>query len=258
MHIDWLTVAAQIVNFLILVWLLRRFLYQPVVSAMARREARIGQRLREADEREGEAAKQARSFREKSAALEQAREEKLEQARVAAEQEKRRLVGEARRQVDRQHDKWREDLQREQDDLRKALQRELAESAARVARRVLADLADAALERQVVAALLRRIAALPQDERRDLTQSAEALRVTSAFELDGGQREALRKALGAGAGIEFARDGELVCGIALAAAGHKLAWNVADYLGDFEERVDALLAQRATQRPEPGAGADRE
>ena len=45
MDVDWITVSAQIVNFLILVWLLKRFLYRPVLNAMNRREQRIHQRL---------------------------------------------------------------------------------------------------------------------------------------------------------------------------------------------------------------------
>ncbi len=49
MQIDWLTVIAQIVNFLILVWLLKRFLYQPVINAMDQREQRIAERLQKAE-----------------------------------------------------------------------------------------------------------------------------------------------------------------------------------------------------------------
>ncbi|NLX99005.1 MAG: hypothetical protein GXY83_22905 [Rhodopirellula sp.] len=37
MPIDWFTVAAQVVNFLILVWLLKRFLYKPILHAIARK-----------------------------------------------------------------------------------------------------------------------------------------------------------------------------------------------------------------------------
>ena len=52
MAIDWVTVSAQIVNFLLLVWLLKRFLYQPVLSAMDRREQDIAERLGAALNRE--------------------------------------------------------------------------------------------------------------------------------------------------------------------------------------------------------------
>jgi len=55
LQIDWLTVAAQIVNFLVLIWLLQRFLYKPITNAMRRREERIEDRLAEAKEAREEA-----------------------------------------------------------------------------------------------------------------------------------------------------------------------------------------------------------
>ena len=48
MLIDWFTVVAEIVNFLILLWLLKRFLYKPVLNAMDKREATIASRENEA------------------------------------------------------------------------------------------------------------------------------------------------------------------------------------------------------------------
>ena len=34
MLIDWFTVGAQVLNFIILVWLMKRFLYQPVAGGL--------------------------------------------------------------------------------------------------------------------------------------------------------------------------------------------------------------------------------
>ena len=45
MLIDWFTVSAQVVNFLILVWLLKRFLYRPILNAIDAREKRIAKEL---------------------------------------------------------------------------------------------------------------------------------------------------------------------------------------------------------------------
>jgi F-type H+-transporting ATPase subunit b len=39
MLIDWFTVGAQVLNFLILVWLLKRFLYGPILDAIDARLA---------------------------------------------------------------------------------------------------------------------------------------------------------------------------------------------------------------------------
>ena len=41
MLIDGFTVGAQVLNFLILVWLMKRFLYQPILDAIDAREQRI-------------------------------------------------------------------------------------------------------------------------------------------------------------------------------------------------------------------------
>ena len=81
MQIDWLTVAAQIVNFLVLVWLLQRFLYKPITNAMRRREERIEERLSEAKSARTEAEEEAEALRRKKAELEDSKEEILDAAR---------------------------------------------------------------------------------------------------------------------------------------------------------------------------------
>ena len=57
MSIDWITVVAQIANFLVLVWLLKRFLYRPILDGIDAREAEITRRMAEA----GEAQKKAQA-----------------------------------------------------------------------------------------------------------------------------------------------------------------------------------------------------
>lgn len=239
MQIDWLTVSAQIVNFLILVWLLKRLLYRPVINAMSRREEQIAARLEEAEHREGEADARSREYALKSEALEQAWEKELEEARKSAAQEKRRLLDAAREEIDAQRAKWREELLREQDDFRRALKRQLAESVVEIARRALSSLADAALERQILATFLRRLRSLPQEARAPFAR--QALRLASSFDLDDEARGRVREALDAAEDIEYVRAPELVCGIAVSGAGHELEWNVSDYLEDLEQRVDAML-----------------
>jgi F-type H+-transporting ATPase subunit b len=248
MQIDWLTVVAQIVNFLILVWLLKRFLYRPVLDAMTRREERIAARLAEAAQREDEAEDRAREYREKSEALEQARNEKIEEARDAAEREGRSLLDKARHEIDEQREKWRDALRREHEDLRKTLEREVIESAVNISRRALADLADADLENGIIRTLLRRLQDLPREKRKLFAEASEPLRLSSSFDLDQETRERLREALATSAELEYRRDDGLLCGIAVIGGGHKLEWNVADYLDDIDTRVHDLLAAPTAER----------
>ena len=250
MQIDWLTVTAQIVNFLILVWVLKRVLYRPVLEAMSRREQAIAQRIGQAEQREWEADSREHSYEEKERALERERDHLLALAREEAAHVQRGLLEEARHDIDRQREKWHEELRHEQEDFRAAFRRSLAESALRIAQNALADLADAGLERQILAAFARRLRAVPDIERKELADGTGRLRVTTSFDLDETAREriaaVLRDALGDGAGIEFEyrRDPALICGVAVSSDGRKLAWSIADYVEDAEASIAELLGER--------------
>lgn len=65
MLIDWFTVGAQTLNFLILVWLMKRFLYQPVLDAIDAREQRIAQELADAAQKQAQAQQEREEFQKK-------------------------------------------------------------------------------------------------------------------------------------------------------------------------------------------------
>ena len=100
MLIDWFTVGAQLLNFIILVWLMKRFLYQPVLDAIAAREQKIAAELADAAATKAEAHRQQDEFRKKNQAFDEQRAELLRQARDAAKAERERLQLEAREAAD--------------------------------------------------------------------------------------------------------------------------------------------------------------
>lgn len=261
MQIDWLTVAAQILNFLVLAWLLKRFLYRPVIDAMTQREQRIATRLAQAAQREAQAQAEARTYRDKVAAFDRDRQAQLAQAREAAEHERRSLLESARGEARASRQRWQQELEREQDDFRTALVRELAEAAIDVARRTLTELADATLEGQALATLARRIRALPQAQRQALADAAPRLQLASSFEPEAQALQSLRQVLadtlGKAVELECVRKPELVFGVELVGGGHKLAWSVAGALDDIAEQVRTSIAQAREATHEAPAGADR-
>lgn len=240
MQIDWFTVIAQIVNFLILVYLLRRFLYRPVTEAMRRRQERVAETVREAQEREREAVEEARRLRRRQEELEGERRQILERAREEAEVTRSRLQEEARAEVAELGRRWRAELAREQEELGRGLRRQAAREVVHAARRALEDLCDAELEGRAVRVFLERLAALPEEGRRRLAADGP-VRVTTGFELDETlQAEvvaAVREQLGMDGEIELRTRDELLCGIELSAGGRRLRWSVEDYLDGLEERL---------------------
>lgn len=241
MAIDWITVTAQIINFLILVWLLKRFLYQPVLNAMDRREQRISDRLSEAQRREQAAEDEAQDYRQRRQRWEQEREQRLQEAKGEVAQQRQRLLDEARQEIDTLRQQWREELQQEQQHFLEDLKLRSARELMRIAERALTDLADADLERQVIDNFLQRLDRLDEQTRQAFAGGDQVLRIRSAFELDERARErigaALRQALGEGRDARFERHEQLICGMELTNEGQKLGWNVAEYLRVLEQRV---------------------
>lgn len=259
MQIDWLTVAAQIVNFLVLVWLLKHFLYGPVTSAMARREQRISERLESAREREDAAERERERLHQRMERLEDRRDAVLEQAREEADGEKQRLLEAARAEVEDKREQWRAQLRDEQADFRKQLRRQTAEGFAALARKALSDLADVRLEDRLVETLGARLAGLDEDEREHF-RGADELVVSTGFALDDDRRgrliELVQEHLGDDTEPGFEQDPELVCGIALTAGGRRFAWSLADYLDGFERKLTAHLDQRRRESADTESKAE--
>ena len=105
MLIDWFTVGAQALNFFILVWLMKRFLYKPILHAIDAREKRIATELANADAKKAEAQKERDEFQHKNDEFDQQRAALLSKAKDEAKTELQRLLDEARKTADAQSDK---------------------------------------------------------------------------------------------------------------------------------------------------------
>ena len=264
MQIDWITVIAQIVNFLILVWLLKRFLYGPITQAMEERQQRIAEQMREADEREQEAEEEAREHRQKRHELEERREELLREAREAAAERREELVNQAREQVEAIERRWQDNLRDEQEAFMRQLRRRMGRELCDVARNVLDDLANRELQAQVLAVFLDRLDGLDEQRREDLREALEdadrGAVITAAFDLSSGQEKDLTSAahgvLGQDAGVSFRVNERLICGVELNVGGVKVAWSLDSYLDALEESMTEALERETAQEHEEEAAAE--
>lgn len=248
MQIDWLTVAAQAVNFLILVWLLKRFLYGPVIRAMDKREQRIRERLDSAAKREQAAEDEAERYRSQQQELERTREDALAEARRDAEETRRSMKQSAQEEVDEQRRQWLKALESEQADVLKNLTREVGRQVAHATRKALSDLADAELEAQAVRIFLKRLHALDEDERKAIADTlkggGEAV-VSTTFDLPkklrGEIESAIAGLLGDEVELRFEQNADLACGVALAVADRRISWSVDQYLAGLEQDLADLV-----------------
>jgi len=250
--VDWQTILWQVLNFLVLVWLLKKLLYGRIIKAMDEREATIAGRLRDAERKRQDAEAEAARYRQQQAELDAQRGALMAEAKQQADATRAALIQEARREVDALETRWRETIERQRTAFLQDLRQRATRETFAIARRVLADLADTELEARIVKVFLARLEALPDEDWQALADSVRdgdaeepELVVRSVFELPDerrGQVEAMvRDHVGEGIALRFEQAFDPLCGIELRGEGRKVAWTVEHYLGGLEESfADAL------------------
>lgn len=251
MLIDWFTVGAQIVNFLILVGLLKYFLYGRITRAMREREEKIAARLAEAQEREEEAEQEIKRYQQKNVELSQQWDQMVAQARKEAEKEHKRLLHEAREEVEITKARWYEAIEREKEAFLADLRQRAGRHIYNIARQALADLVNVELEERIVQAFGQRLERLDEDMRQALRASLDTdqgVVITSAFPLpeDAKTRisEILQRYTGGVVKLEYRTSPEVISGIELKFPGHKMGWSLNNYLEALEEDLQGALEEK--------------
>jgi F-type H+-transporting ATPase subunit b len=264
MLIDWFTVVAQIINFLILVWLLKRFLYKPILNAIDAREKKIAKELADADAKKAEALKEREEFQHKNEELDQQRAAMLDKATEDADKERSRLLDEARQAADALGAKRQESLRRDANNLNQVISRRAGQEVFAIARKALTDLATTGLEERLADVFTRRLREMDEQAKKTFGESLKNLSspalVRSAFDLPAEQRTAIQQALNETFSTEiqlrFETAPELISGIELSTNGQKLAWSIADYLVSMEKGVEELLKKQDKARAQAAKPAD--
>lgn len=262
MLIDWFTVAAQTVNFLALVWLLKRYLYQPVLDAIAARESGIAATLAAAAAAEAQAVEQRRQYEQRNRALEEQRASLIEQAGAQAKAEGARLLAAARAQAEAARAHHQQALEAEAAGLEQEIARRTGEQVFAITRKALDDLAGQTLEQQMTQAFLARLrsldagtgaalaAALPDGGTPALLRSGHALAPQQCAALEQG----LAAQLGHPVALRYETAERLVAGIELVADGYQLDWNIDAYLSAMQHSVgEALREHGPAARAEQGS-----
>jgi len=254
--INWFTVIAQIVNFLILVVLLKYLLYNRIIKAMDEREGKIQLHLKEAEEKEQAAEQEAQSLREKNRDFDEKREYMLAQAKKEADARRKELIQEARQAATNLRLVWQEAVRREKESFVLNLRKMAATQAYSITRKAFEDLADAEPEERMVDVFLARIQKIKKKERDALVASIKEagneVVIQSAFEITSKMRkkvtQALHRHLSGEIAPRYETTPDLIMGIELKTRGRKIAWNLRHYLDTMEENALRTLEQEAERK----------
>jgi F-type H+-transporting ATPase subunit b len=253
MLIDWFTVAAQAINFFLLVWLLKRYLYKPILHAIDVREQRVDAQLNDAAAQQVKAKTERDIFQKKNEKFDQQSAKLMQQARDAAASEQQRLIKDAQQKAKAKRVQYKQSLAMDVYNLKQALSRKATQEVFAIARKALKDLASTSLEEQVVDVFVKTLNEIDSSKKSTLanalkaTSLSEPAIVRSAFELEEIERtkiqQAIKQTFAIDVALKFETKLELVSGIELSANGQRLVWSIDDYLLTLEQNIAALLKE---------------
>lgn len=256
MSIDWITVIAQIVNFLVLVWLLKRFLYRPILDGIDAREAEITRRMAEAGEAEKKAQAAEAEYRRQQTQLRSDQDAMVEQALRASEHRRDALLADARATLEREQKDWHKHLERERDKFTAQLHRAGEETLLALTRKALHDLTDETLE----AAIARQVSARLQPIAHELLQAAGGSTEAVATTRDAlpaavhAQLQADMEKLLPGMALRFETDPQQAPGLVLRVGGAQVAWTIDSYTDELDALLNERLAVGASGRMQADGG----
>jgi F-type H+-transporting ATPase subunit b len=254
MQIDAFTLIAQLVNFLVLVWLLKRFLYKPILNAIAEREKYIASQIQEADATKAIANKELDEYKRMNEAFAQQRQTLLNNAISEVDNERIRLLDELHNEVETMRQNYQEALHTEQQSLSSEIVHRTQTGVFEIARRTLSDLASVALEEQMTEAFLKRLKVLKPDERELLisnyNQAQKLVIVISSFTLSPPLQNRIATEIKIGFAIDpeirFETDASLISGIAMIVGGFKVIWSIDEYLHSLKANLTGLIQEKYT------------
>jgi F-type H+-transporting ATPase subunit b len=255
-QIDYFTTIAQIINFLILVYLLRRFLYRPILKSMNEREQKIISRLKEAEQKKKDAEQEVESYRKMLQELSDKRQDMNAKAAKEAQILQTDLIEKVRSEVEASRVNWNEAFLRQKESLLADLSRHAGDEIYAIVRRALQDLADEDLEKQIINAFIKRLKNMDASEKEKFKEfykaSGQQITMRSTFEIPEDMRrrilEIVNDQTGVDVKIQYEIAPDLICGVEMSAHDTRIAWSIASYLNALEADLSEALAQRAVEK----------
>ena len=259
MKIDWFTVIAQAINFLVLVWLLKKFLYKPILKAIDEREKKIAAQIKDANDKKAAAIKEQADFKKRNDDFDAQKKALMDKAVADANTEKQKLIDGAKSDADT----LRTNMEKAAKEKRANDNAEIAEKTQKqvfaITRKALADIASISLEEQSANTFVKHLAALKDDEKKQFIEAfksnSNAILVRSAFDLPAKQQSDINNEvnviLSADTHLQFKTTPEIISGIELSTNGYRVSWSFSEYINSLEKNISETMKEKEKSEPEP-------
>ncbi len=239
---DLFTFIATIINFIILVVLLRIFLYDRVLEAVRKRQEEMNRKWEEAEEEKRNAGEEKKRYARQTEELREKEQEILAEKQQEAESRRKDMLQNAKRELEQKKEQWQRSLERKEKSLKNVLRENITTEVMKLTKRIIGDLADTDLKKKIAELFVRKLQEIEEDEKEIIRQELrkdEEIMVSSSFALSQEQKKNICTSLGLqeGAHIDFIKKEESVLGLELRSGDKVYAWHIDDYLGRVEQKI---------------------
>lgn len=268
MHFDWFIIVTLSISFIVILWLLKRFLYQPMINDLAEREQSTKAFLSLANDKMNKAHALQASCEVQQRDFEQQRAELLKKSQDEAAEIGKKLIQSAHEAADDMLRKRLAAIQHELQSLQKKILSQNITEVYAIVEKMLADLMGVELHQAMVSRFIERLTTLSEDECVNLVialkrsnnhavvRSAHLLSEQDKLQISRSLSMLLNNKHPIEVKFSFILVPELVAGLELSVSGWKLTWSVEQHLHTLQENVlDALhllphnIAQQTVEKP---------
>lgn len=247
MGIDLFTLAAQVINLIILLFLLRKFLYIPVLKAVEARQKLIADELASAAQARASAQKEEAKCAAKLREIETQKQAVLDKVQKEAQQLAAKLGEEAQVQYKQSQQKLNEKLKAEHRNFDVSVQSLVVKYFEQFADNALKQIADADLNVLAVRQFMQKMMALSDSEKKSFAAAYSVQKVIvikSAKVLPDEMKKNLENLLKQELKLkdstifEYTMAEELICGLSVASGEQMISWNLQSYLQEFRNNLN--------------------
>ena len=257
MGFDLVTFFAQIVNLFVLVWLLKRFLYRPILAVIEKRQQEIRDKVQAAEEIRLQSEKERKKWEAEKNAYESEHQKEL--SLIAQELEEKRKAGlaEIKSSLQRQRIKMQNDLLAEMSALHVDIGHFIATDFIQLAGQALKELSDCCPLDQAVNLFMNKLSKLDKKEIKKLDiiiKKQNVIYINSSNTLTEKQAQEISQLikkmfqLSPKHKIKFNVIPELILGLEMCIGDISIDWNLKAYLDALNANLDATLANLIAEK----------
>ena len=239
------TIIAQIINFSVLLFLLNKFLYKPVMKTMEKRRNDIKQKIDDTEKKLEETEKLKEEYLNK---LKEVEEENIVlRQRVIDDVAKFKEIEmqKAQDDISNKRERFNDYLKLEQKNLLEKFNKNLLDMFVKYSNHMFSAIANSTLQKEIINAFLNKVNILDKDKIEDINKmKADKIYIISNALLADDEKELIKKSLKDKgfifSEIEFMIDKKLVLGIDMKIGSYVFSWNIKEFTEHFISTIDKI------------------